>query len=93
VRPAPLDCDISASEESEEESEESDDDLTTDANNKSNRKQRNKAIQKYLRKFRTKVSDNLSLERDVVVPVMGYLSPNDLLNCMRVCKAWNGMLF
>jgi hypothetical protein len=50
-----------------------------------------KAMQKHLKKFRHKLSQDLCLERDIIVPVMEHLSKNDLLNCMLVCRQWNGM--
>ncbi|XP_054166951.1 lysine-specific demethylase 2A-like [Oppia nitens] len=87
VRPAPLGCDVSESEESAESSDS--DDESNDSNNNV-KKERNKAKQKFFRKFLAKRADNLALERDVMVPVMRFLPKNDLLKCMTVCKQWNG---
>ncbi len=88
VRPAPLEDDISESEESNN-SEDEDEDDSNDNNRIKN--ERNRLKRKRLQKFRRKFANNLALERDVILPVLRFVSKSDLLNCMRVCKLWNGL--
>ncbi|RWS16317.1 Lysine-specific demethylase 2B-like protein [Dinothrombium tinctorium] len=82
VRPAPLPEDISESDEEEREDEEEED--------SDGEKEKQKAMKRYFKKFRKKKNENLSLERDVILPVLPYLCRRDLINCMLVCKVWNG---
>lgn len=89
VRPAPLECDISSDDETEEDSNEDTDEDSNDANNNRVKRQRMKSIQKYFRKLKSRKNE-LSQMRDVMVPVMRYLSHKDLMSCMSVCKEWYG---
>ncbi len=87
VRPAPLEDDISESEESNNSEDEDED----DCNDNRVKNERNRLKRKRLQKFRRKFVKNLALERDVILPVLRFVSKSDLLNCMRVCKLWNGL--
>jgi hypothetical protein len=88
VRPAPLEDDISESEESNNSEDEDEDDCN---DNNRIKNERNRLKRKRLQKFRRKFAKNLALERDVILPVLRFVSKSDLLNCMRVCKLWNGL--
>lgn len=73
------------SETDPDDSDNSDDDDDDDQN-----KERNKIKKMRLRKFRKKLPPNLALERDAILPVLPYLKREQLLQCMLVCKRWNG---
>ncbi|RWS25489.1 Lysine-specific demethylase 2B-like protein [Leptotrombidium deliense] len=83
VRPAPLEEDVSDSEDDTDkklrENDESDDDH-----------EKQKSMNKYFKKLKKTKVENLCLERDVMLPVLPYLCRKDLINCMLVCKVWNG---
>lgn len=80
VRPAPFPEDMSDTEEEEYNESNSNDE------EENSRKQ---LIKKWLKKLEKKRADNLSLERDVILPVLSHLSRKDLQSCMSVCKIWN----
>ena len=90
VRPAPLECDISSDETEDDTNEDTEED-SNDANNNRVKRQRMRSIGKYFKKFKTKRNE-LSQTRDVMVPVMRYLSHKDLISCMSVCKQWYGFV-
>lgn len=82
VRPAPLREDLSDTE-IEEDNEEEDDEIEE-------KQVKSKKRKKLVQKLQKKKKGNLVLSSEVMVPVFSYLLRHDILNCMRVCKLWNG---
>ena len=91
VRPAPLLEDASESEDEQKpkDNTEKDGDVEDNDESEDEESERSKMMRKHLRKFRRPKKDNLSLERDVIMPVLPYLSRKDVINCLYVCKLWN----
>lgn len=91
VRPAPLLEDASESDNDGENLKSKKEDVVqeNDDDSSDEESERSKIMRKRLRKFRRPKKDNLSLERDVIFPVLPYLSRKDVINCMYVCKIWN----
>lgn len=91
VRPAPLIEDASESDDETKHKKRPDStaDIEDDSVSSDEESERSKNMRRRLRKFRRPKKDNLSLERDVIYPVLSYLSRRDIIRCMYVCKLWN----
>lgn len=91
VRPAPLEEELSSeSEEGDNEEYDNDEDSMTSTTSKTRKKILERKIKLLMKRFNKKINSNLANEKEVILPILRYLSRNELLNCMVVSKDWNG---